>query len=200
MINGPAIIILIFAYLLGNISPSIILGKKYGIDIKSQGSGNAGTTNALRVLGKKAGIITLVVDILKGVIAVLVGRYMGGETIAMACGLLAFCGHVWPVFFKFKGGKGVATAFGVITAINPLLGATAGGVMVVIVLITKRVSAGSVICALSFPFIANLYNPQYLWWSLIMGVTILYKHKENIDRLLKGEEPKMNFKKRRDEG
>ncbi len=198
MINIPVIITLIVAYLLGNISPAIILGKKYGIDIKSQGSGNAGTTNALRVLGKKAGIITLVVDILKGVVAVLVGRSMGGETIAMACGLLVFCGHVWPVFFKFKGGKGVATAFGVITTINPVLGAVVGGIMVVIVLISKRVSAGSVICALVFPFIANFYNPDYLWWALIMGVTILYKHKANIDRLLKGEEPKMNFKNRRD--
>lgn len=198
MINIPVIIALIVAYLLGNISPAIILGKKYGIDIKSQGSGNAGTTNALRVLGKKAGIITLVVDILKGVAAVLIGRYTGGETIAMTCGLLAFCGHVWPVFFKFKGGKGVATAFGVITAVNPVMGAVVGGMMVAIVLITKRVSAGSVICSLIFPFIANLYNPEYLWWTLIMAVTMLYKHKENINRLIKGEEPRMNFKKRRD--
>ena len=198
MINIPVIITLIVAYLLGNISPSIILGKKYGIDIKSQGSGNAGTTNALRVLGKKAGIITLVVDILKGVVAVILGRYVGGENIAMACGLLVFCGHVFPVFFKFKGGKGVATAFGAITTINPILGAIIGGIMVAIVLITKRVSAGSVICALGFPFIANLCNPDYLWWSLIMGVIILYKHKDNINRLIKGEEPQMNFKKRRD--
>jgi len=198
MINILVIITLIVAYLLGNISPSIILGKKYGIDIKSQGSGNAGTTNALRVLGKKAGIITFAGDILKGVVAVILGRYVGGETIAMVCGLLAFCGHVWPVFFKFKGGKGVATAFGAIIAVNPVMGAVVGGMMVTIVLITKRVSAGSVICSLVFPFIANIYNPEYLWWTLIMGVTMLYKHKENINRLIKGEEPRMNFKKRRD--
>lgn len=196
MINTPVIITLIIAYLLGNISPSIILGKKYGIDIKSEGSGNAGTTNALRVLGKKVGIITLVVDILKGVLAVILGRYVGGETVAMACGVLVFCGHVWPVFFKFKGGKGVATAFGVIMAINPLMGAVVAAMMVVIVLITKRVSAGSVICSLVFPFIANLYDPAYLWWTLILCVTILYKHKENINRLVKGEEPKLNFKKK----
>lgn len=192
----PVIMALIGAYLLGNISPAILLGKKYGIDIKSVGSGNAGTTNAMRVLGKKAGTITLVVDIMKGVIAVLIGRYVGGESIAMACGVLAFCGHVWPVFFKFKGGKGVATAFGVITAVNPVMGAVVGSMMVAIVLITRRVSAGSVICSLVFPFIANLYNPDYLWWTLILGVTMLYKHKENIGRLLKGEEPKMNFKKK----
>ncbi|MBK5261799.1 MAG: glycerol-3-phosphate acyltransferase, partial [Peptostreptococcaceae bacterium] len=136
MINILVIITLIVAYLLGNISPSIILGKKYGIDIKSQGSGNAGTTNALRVLGKKAGIITFAGDILKGVVAVILGRYVGGETIAMACGLLAFCGHVWPVFYKFKGGKGAATALGVITAINPIMGLLVALVVVLIVLIT----------------------------------------------------------------
>jgi len=89
----------------------------------------------------------------------------------------------------------VATAFGVITAINPLMGLVIGLMMVMIVAITKRVSAGSVICALMFPFVANLYNPDYLWWTLILGVTILYKHSANISRLMKGEEPKMNFKK-----
>ncbi|MBK5245994.1 MAG: glycerol-3-phosphate 1-O-acyltransferase PlsY [Peptostreptococcaceae bacterium] len=195
MINIPVIITLIVAYLLGNISPSIILGKKYGIDIKSQGSGNAGTTNALRVLGRKAGIITFAGDVMKGVVAVLLGRYVGGETIAMACGLLAFGGHVWPIFFRFKGGKGAATAVGVITAINPVMGIVVALVVVVIVLITRRISVASIICSLLFPFMANLYNPDYLWWSLIMAVIILYKHKENINRLMKGEEPKMNFKK-----
>jgi glycerol-3-phosphate acyltransferase PlsY len=197
MINISVIIALIVAYLLGNISPSILIGKKYGIDIKSQGSGNAGSTNALRVLGRKAGIITFAGDILKGVVAVLLGRYVGGETIAMACGILAFCGHVWPVFYKFKGGKGVATALGVITTINPIMGLLVVLVGVLIVSITKRVSVASITCSLLFPFMANLYNPEYLWWALIMGVIILYKHKENINRLLKGEEPKMNFKKGR---
>lgn len=197
MINISVIIALIVAYLLGNISPSILIGKKYGIDIKSQGSGNAGSTNALRVLGRKAGIITFAGDILKGVVAVLIGRYVGGETIAMACGILAFCGHVWPVFYKFKGGKGAATALGVITAINPIMGLLVALAVVLIVLITKRVSVASITCSVLFPFMANLYNPEYLWWALIMGVTILYKHKENINRLLKGEEPKMNFKKGR---
>lgn len=198
MINIPVIIALIVAYFLGNISPSIMIGKKYGIDIKSQGSGNAGTTNALRVLGKKAGIITLVVDVLKGVTAVLLGRYVGGETIGMACGLLAFCGHVWPALYKFRGGKGVATGFGVIVGINPIMGLLVALVMAVIAAITRRISVASILCSLLFPFVANLYNPDYLWWSLIMAVIVLYKHKENINRLMKGEEPKINFKKRRD--
>lgn len=196
MINIPVIIALIIAYLLGNISPSILLGKKYGIDIKSEGSGNAGTTNALRVLGKKAGIITFVVDMLKGVLAVLIGRYAGGESVAMACGILAFCGHVWPVLYKFKGGKGAATALGVITAINPIMGMVVALVVVAIVLITRRISVASIICSLLFPFMANFYNPDYLWWTLIMAVIILFKHKDNINRLMKGEEPRMNFKKK----
>lgn len=197
MINATVIIVLIIAYLLGNISPAIILGKLSGIDIKKEGSGNAGTTNALRVMGKKAGVITLVVDILKGILAVYIGRTFGGEALAMACGLLAFIGHIWPVFFRFKGGKGVATAFGVIFAVNQIMGLTVALIMILVVLTTRRVSAGSVISALVFPFIANLYNPDYLWWTLIMAVIMLYKHSANINRLLKGEEPKLNFKKQK---
>lgn len=195
MTNITVIILISVAYLLGNISPSILIGKIYGVDIKSEGSGNAGTTNALRVLGKKAGIITLVIDISKGIVAVVIGRYFGNEFIAMACGVMVFVGHIWPVFFKFKGGKGVATAFGVILAINPFMGLLVALMMVLIVIITRRVSAGSVISALLFPFIANLYNPDYLWWTLIMAVIMLYKHTGNIERLLKGEEPKLNFKR-----
>lgn len=197
MINSTVIIVLIIAYLLGNISPAIILGKLSGIDIKKEGSGNAGTTNALRVMGKKAGVITLVVDILKGILAVYIGRTFGGESLAMACGLLAFIGHIWPVFFRFKGGKGVATAFGVIFAVNQIMGLTVALIMILVVLTTRRVSAGSVISALVFPFIANLYNPDYLWWTLIMAVIMLYKHSANINRLLKGEEPKLNFNKQK---
>ena len=195
MINSLVIILGIIAYLIGNISPSILIGKYYGIDIKSAGSGNAGTTNALRVLGKKAGIITLIIDISKGIIAVLLGRYLGNEEIAMICGVMVFIGHIWPVLFRFRGGKGVATAFGVILAISPIMGAVVALIMILVVLITRRVSAGSVFSALVFPMIANMYNNDYLWWTLIMGVIMLYKHSENIKRLINGEEPKLSFKK-----
>ena len=101
---------LVIAYLLGNISPSTLLAKAKGIDIHKEGSGNAGTTNALRVMGKKAGVITLVVDVLKGTVAVLIGFLLAGSAGEAWCVLAVFCGHVWPVFYKFKGGKGVATA------------------------------------------------------------------------------------------
>ena len=106
------------AYFIGNISPSILIGKALGIDIKKEGSGNAGTTNALRVLGKKAAVITLIIDIGKGVLAVWLGLRFGNETIGMFCALAVFCGHIWPCVYGFKGGKGVATAFGAILAIN----------------------------------------------------------------------------------
>ena len=109
------------AYFIGNISPSTIMAKRQGIDIKKEGSGNAGTTNALRVMGKKAGAITCIVDILKGVVAVLIGMLIGGPAAAYLCALCVFLGHVWPIVYRFQGGKGVATAFGAVLAVNPLL-------------------------------------------------------------------------------
>ena len=95
------------AYFIGNISPSTIMAKRQGIDIKKEGSGNAGTTNALRVMGKKAGAITCIVDILKGVVAVLIGMLIGGPAAAYLCALCVFLGHVWPIVYRFQGGKGV---------------------------------------------------------------------------------------------
>jgi glycerol-3-phosphate acyltransferase PlsY len=195
MVDAALIAALIIAYLLGNISPAILLGKMAGVDIKKEGSGNAGTTNTLRVLGKKAAVLTLLIDVGKGIVAVLIGQGLAGEQAAMACGLLAFVGHIWPVFFHFKGGKGVATAFGVVLALEPLLALIGLGIMVVTVLITRRVSAGSVITAIALPFIGNLINPDHIWWTLIMAVIILYKHSSNISRLMKGEEPPLQFRK-----
>lgn len=189
----------VLSYFLGNISPSIIQGKRAGIDIKKEGSGNAGTTNTLRVLGKKAALITLTVDILKGVAAVLLGRYLSGETTAMLCGLLVFCGHIWPAAYGFRGGKGVATAFGVIVTVEPLLGLSVLGIVAVVVLLTRMVSAGAVTGALAFPFLANAFDPDYLWWALVMALIVLYRHNENIRRIMKGEESRLRFKKREEE-
>lgn len=115
------VLAILAAYLIGNISPAIILGKLSGVDIKKEGSGNAGTTNVLRVLGKKAAFITLVIDIAKGFLAVRLGMLFGYETGAV-CAVAVFCGHIWPCFYRFKGGKGVATAFGALLAINWMLG------------------------------------------------------------------------------
>lgn len=192
----------IVAYLMGNISPAIIIGRMHGLDIKKEGSGNAGTTNVLRILGKKAAIATLLIDIFKGVFAVFLGKIVSAyivpehtHYIAMACGLAVFCGHIWPVFFGFKGGKGVATAFGVLMALSPIMGASALLIVVVTVAISRMVSLGAILAAIAFPFIAYFYNPDYLLWGIVMALIVLLKHRANIQRLIKGEESKLSFKK-----
>ena len=189
------IVSIIIAYLLGNISPSIILGKLHGIDIKKEGSGNAGTTNALRVLGKKAALITLIIDIGKGVLAVVIGKLIGGEAVGYLCALAVFCGHIWPCFYRFKGGKGVATAFGAILAVNWILGLSALGIVAVGVALSQRMSVGSLLGSVTFPIICWLLEPDFIYIGCIMAVIVLIKHRANIGRLFRGEEPKMNFKK-----
>ena len=190
------IISIIIAYLLGNISPSIILGKLHGIDIKKEGSGNAGTTNALRVLGKKAALITLIIDIGKGVLAVVIGKLIGGEAVGYLCALAVFCGHIWPCFYRFKGGKGVATAFGAILAVNWILGLSALGIVAVGVALSQRMSVGSLLGSVTFPIICWLLEPDFIYIGCIMAVIVLIKHRANIGRLFRGEEPKMSFKKK----
>lgn len=183
----------VLAYLIGNISPSILLARAKGIDIHKEGSGNAGTTNALRVMGKKAGIITLAVDVLKGTVAVVLGGLLGGHFTAMMCVIAVFCGHVWPVFFKFKGGKGVATAFGALLGLNPLLALSALAVVAVVVLLTKRMSAGSLAGALLFPILAFFLEPEFFLPGVVLALIVIIKHRANLMRLLKGEEPKLSI-------
>jgi len=189
------IAVVLISYFIGNISPSILLGKLRGVDIRNEGSGNAGTTNALRVLGKKAAVATLAIDILRGVAAVLIGRHFGGQDLAMICGIAVFCGHIWPAVFKFKGGKGVATALGVILTTAPLLGGCLLVGALAIIAISRRVSVGSVIGAIAFPFAAALYDRDLIVWAAVIAVIVLIKHRTNIKRLLKGEEPKLSFRK-----
>ena len=189
------IIPVVIAYLMGNISPSIILGKIHGIDIKKEGSGNAGTTNALRVLGKKAAFITLVIDIGKGVLAVIIGRLVGGAAVGYICALAVFCGHIWPCFYSFKGGKGVATAFGALLSVNWMLGLAALAVVAVGLALTQRMSVGSLLGAITFPILCWLLEPDFIWIGSVMALIVLIKHRANIGRLLRGEEPKMSFKK-----
>lgn len=189
------ILSIIGCYFIGNISPAILIGKLCGVEIRKEGSGNAGTTNVLRVLGKKAAIATLLIDILKGVFAVLIGRWLGGENLAMLCGLAAFLGHIWPLVFGFRGGKGVATGIGIILTVKPELGLLVAVVAITVIAITKRVSAGSVIAAIVFPIAAYFMDTQYVLWALIMALIVLIKHDKNIRRLIKGEEPKFSFKK-----
>lgn len=190
------VIAVIVAYLIGNISPAILIGRAHGIDIKKEGSGNAGTTNVLRVLGKKAAIATLIIDILKGSVAVVLAGVLCGNEVAQLCVLAVFAGHVWPIFFKFKGGKGVATAFGALTAYIPLMGLTALLIVAVGVAISRRMSFGSLLGALTFPAVAYFYDKTFVPIGTVLAILILIKHAGNIKRLLNGEEPKLGAKKK----
>lgn len=188
----------VVAYFIGNISPSTIMARRQGIDIKKEGSGNAGTTNALRVMGKKAGAITCIVDILKGVAAVLIGTYAMGTTGACLCALCVFLGHVWPVIYKFKGGKGVATAFGAVLAVNPLLALISLGIVAIVVFISKRMSLGSIVGAVAFPVLAIFLEPEFFVYAAVMAIIMLVKHRANIVRLAHGEEPIMSIFEKKD--
>ncbi len=183
----------LIAYFIGNISPSTIMAKRAGFDIKEKGSGNAGTTNALRVMGKKAGAITMVVDILKGVAAVLIGFVFAGSMGAYCCALFVFLGHVWPMIYRFRGGKGVATTFGALLAVNPLYAVVMLAIVAIFVLITKRMSVGSVAGAVALPVVAFFMEPAFVWVAAIMTIILLVKHRSNMSRLIHGEEPIMSI-------
>ena len=190
---------IILSYFLGNISPAILIGRAKGIDIRRQGSGNPGTTNVLRVLGIKAAAGTLVIDTLKGVAAVLLGRYIGGQELAMVCGVAVVAGHLWPVVFQFRGGKGIATTFGVVLTLEPLLGLIEAAVALIFMLVSQRVSVGSLTAAVLLPFAAWYFDPAYVPATVVMAVIVIWKHRGNIKRLIKKEEPKVNFRTSRRE-
>ena len=185
----------IAAYFVGNISPAIILGKLHGVDIKKEGSGNAGTTNVLRVLGKKAAVVTLLTDVLKGTVSVVACGLIIGQIGAMIGVIGVFIGHIWPIVYGFKGGKGVATAFGALAGLNPMLGFSALGIVALGVLISRRMSFGSLMGAVSCPLICYWIEREFIYYSTALAAIVLWKHRENIKRLIKGEEPKLGDKK-----
>lgn len=197
------ILVIIIAYLLGNISTSYIIAKKMiGVDIRTQGSGNAGSTNVLRTLGKKAGAMTFIGDLLKGVLAVLIGKVIAsisGVDVAIAgyLGVIGVVsGHNWPAFLGFRGGKGVATSLGSMIAINPILALSCFGVFLVIVAITKYVSLGAVVSiSLSPVMMIITKNNKGLLATLFLTMSVIYTHRENIKRLLNGTERKLGEKK-----
>ncbi|MCX7083596.1 MAG: glycerol-3-phosphate 1-O-acyltransferase PlsY [Methylococcales bacterium] len=180
------------AYLIGSISSAIIICRLMGLpDPREQGSGNPGATNVMRIGGKKAAGITLLGDLLKGFIPVYVANLLGGSTLLLACiGLAAFIGHLYPIFFKFKGGKGVATSIGVLLGFSWLLGLAFTVTWLLIYKIGK-ISSASALCA-------SVLSPIYAWYivgdipivgaSIIMMLFLLWRHKSNIQRLLAGEE------------
>ena len=211
------ILIAIIAYLIGSINFSVILSKKMaGFDVRQKGSGNAGTTNMLRSVGKKAAAITLICDILKGVvsigIAILVGYLFNAQNKSILVQIAAIAvviGHTFPIFFGFKGGKGVATSLGVLIMTNWQIGLICLAIAIIIMAITKMVSLGSCMAAIAFPlltyFAANIFENAYIVkegssyfvYSIILAVIVLFNHRSNIKRIITGKENKLSFKKER---
>jgi glycerol-3-phosphate acyltransferase PlsY len=183
--------ILLAAYLLGSIPTGLLLGKLYGIDVRKEGSGNIGATNLYRTVGRKVGIITLVGDCFKGLIPVLAIKYSALPVeVAAWVGLAAFCGHVFSVFLKFRGGKGVATALGVFLGLSPLSVVIAVVLFLLLMLKWRYVSLGSVSAAAVMPFAVYLMGngPTLVCVTTIISLIVIARHYENILRLVAGTE------------
>lgn len=201
-------IVAIIAYLIGSINFSVILSKKMaGFDVRDKGSGNAGTTNMLRSVGKKAAAITLVCDILKGVVAILLAMLMNktfpnsnGALLVQIAGVAVILGHTFPIFFKFKGGKGVATSLGVLIMSNWQIGLICLVFALILIILTQMVSVGSIAAAILYP-VLTIFIPQnyiipgnYIIYSIVLAVIIVFNHRENVKRLLSGTENRISLK------
>ena len=208
------IIMAIIAYAIGSINFSVIFSKKFaGFDVREKGSGNAGTTNMLRSVGKKAAAITLICDILKGVIAIGIAIILGyipdmnKELLIQIAGVCVILGHTFPVFFGFKGGKGVATSLGVLLLSNWQIGLICLVFALVLMVLTRMVSVGSCGAAVLFPVLTLFINENYtvltegksgntyFIYSVILAIIVLFNHRSNIKRLLNGTENKISFNK-----
>lgn len=206
------IIIAIIAYAIGSINFSVIISRKMaGFDVREKGSGNAGTTNILRTVGKRAAIVTLICDILKGVVAILIAWTVGkiaknadAVLLVQIAGLLVVIGHAFPIFFEFRGGKGVATSLGVLLTMNWKIGLICLIFAVVIIAVTRMVSMGSIGAAILFPiltlfikehYIVEATGFKYFVFGILLALLVIFQHRENIKRIKNGTENKLSFKK-----
>lgn len=201
------LLFILLAYLLGSIPTAVWVGKSwYTIDVREHGSKNAGATNTFRVLGKKPGIIVLIIDIIKGAIASLLPFYFYTGTtdqvvnLQIITSIVAVVGHVFPCFANFKGGKGVATSLGVIIGLHPAAAGICMAVFLLVFLTSHYVSLGAMIGAVTFPLsIVFVFHTHSFWlivFAHVLAILVILAHRKNIQRLLKGEESKMRvFKK-----
>lgn len=211
MLSFSTSIALIISYLYGSIPTAIWLGKAvYGIDVREYGSGNAGATNTFRILGKKAGIPVLIIDVLKGFTATnlvyFVGNYTPGtvqfSNFQLVLGITAVVGHIFPIFAGFRGGKGIATLFGMIIAVHPQASMFACLVFIVSLIVTRYVSLSSMLASFMFPVIIILFfnettTKTQLLFAISVCILVMFTHQKNIERLLKGKESKANIFKRK---
>jgi glycerol-3-phosphate acyltransferase PlsY len=205
------LLLIVIAYLIGSVPTALIISRKYfGIDIRDYGSGNMGATNAFRILGPKFGIIIMVLDIIKGMLAVglfyFLPEYLSNELLRtnfmIGLGLSAVLGHIFPVFANFKGGKGVATILGMLIAIQPVVALCCLAVFAIVLFFTRYVSLSSILAAIMLPvsvlWIWNEHEILYRVFALLVALMVVLTHQKNISRLIKGHESRMPILKHRD--
>lgn len=204
-------LLIILAYLLGSIPTSLIISRtQFNIDIRDYGSGNAGATNTFRVLGSKWGTVVMVLDMLKGILAVklayLLPFYIQNDfertNFQIGLGLAAVLGHIFPIWAEFRGGKGVATLLGLIVAISPWTALGCVGVFLLVLYFTRFVSLSSILASIAFPIfiliIFNVDNNAYRIFAIVVALMVILTHQKNIGRLLSGSENKVPIFKHRD--
>lgn len=207
------LLLIIIAYLIGSIPTALIISKKFfGIDIRDYGSGNMGATNTFRVLGSKYGTLVMILDILKGAVAVglynFIPYYYGSDAelqrtnFMIGLGLSAVAGHIFPLYANFKGGKGVATLFGMLLAMQPIVAICCVGVFLLVLFLTRYVSLSSILAALFLPicvlWIWNEHEVLYRIFALIVAILVIFTHQKNIGRILRGVESRVPILKHRD--
>lgn len=204
-------LLIILAYLIGSVPTALIISKRYfGIDIRDYGSGNMGATNTFRVLGSRYGTIVMALDILKGVLAVSLYNFLPfywsheleRTNFMLGLGMAAVLGHIFPVFAQFKGGKGVATLFGMILAVQPVIAVSCVGVFLLVLYLTRYVSLSSILGAIMLPvsvlWIWNEHEIMYRIFALLVAFMVIITHQKNIGRLLRGVESRVPILKHRD--
>jgi acyl phosphate:glycerol-3-phosphate acyltransferase len=192
------ILLLLFAYFLGSIPTGVVLAKAVaGADPRQAGSGNIGATNVYRTVGKKLGILTLLGDIVKGLLPVIAAKWaLDSSFWVAAVALTAFIGHLFPVFLNFRGGKGIATGLGVFLALSPIPALLAFLIFAVVVSRWRFISLGSLCATAAFPLFLAWLDPHrlYIPFAIVIGALIFYRHRENISRLISGKESKFGAK------
>lgn len=205
------LLLIVIAYLIGSIPTAVWVSKSFfGIDIREYGSGNSGATNTYRVLGSKWGTLVMIVDMLKAIVAVKLAFFLPAAfenelfliNMQIGLGLAAVVGHIFPIWANFRGGKGVASLFGMVLGIQPNVALCCVGIFLIVLYLTRWVSLSSILAGIAFPiFILAVFNePEHLYrvFAVIVGMLVLFTHQKNIGRLLKGSESKVPILKHRD--
>ena len=203
------LLIIFLAYLLGSIPTAVWVGRKFhGIDVREHGSKNAGATNTFRVLGRKSGWFVLIIDVLKGLFAAILPllfktEYADNQLLffQLSTSFVCIIGHVYPVFAQFRGGKGVATALGIIIGLNPFSAGISLLIFLIVFLASRYVSLGAIITSIAYPFISYFVVKEdaksMIVFTVLLGALIVLSHRKNIKRLINGEESRMNLSKRK---